>query len=130
MEFTLKDIQTAHNKYTGPDFPRLIQEFKRMGMVANIYDLSRGMTQYVDKLGNCLESQGVENKLLVADSPNVKEARAALRRNQAGTSDFPTFCQEMAEAGVCKWISDLEKMTCSYFDLQENAIIIETIPSM
>jgi uncharacterized protein YbcV (DUF1398 family) len=35
----------------------------------------------------------------------------------------------MAQAGVYRWISDLEKMTCSYYDLQENVIIVEAIPS-
>ncbi|MEJ7511945.1 hypothetical protein WL557_12895, partial [Staphylococcus lugdunensis] len=35
MEFTLKSIQEAHEKYTGPDFPKLFKAFKDMGMVSN-----------------------------------------------------------------------------------------------
>ncbi|MDF2513911.1 MAG: hypothetical protein K0S04_3777 [Herbinix sp.] len=83
MEFSLQAIQEAHSKYTGPDFPKLIREFK-----------------------------------------------AALKRNQTGVTDFPTFCSEMVQAGVYKWVSDLEEMTCSYYDLQEKAIIVEEIPSI
>ena len=130
MEFTLQAIQEAHSKFTGPDFPKLIREFKAMGMASNIYDLSSGMVIYVDQDDNHLESQGPKSDIAIAEPSNEEDARAALKRNQTGITDFPTFCNEMAQAGVYKWISDLDKMTCSYYDLQENAIIVEAIPSI
>jgi uncharacterized protein YbcV (DUF1398 family) len=130
MEFSLQAIQEAHSKYTGPDFPKLIREFKSMGMVTNIYDLSSGMILYVDKDGNSLESQGTKSEVAIAEPSNEEEALAALKRNQTGVTDFPTFCSEMVQAGVYKWVSDLEEMTCSYYDLQEKAIIVEEIPSI
>ena len=130
MEFSLQAIEEAHKKYTGPDFPKLIQEFKLMGMVSNIYDLSSGMIIYVDKAGQSLESQSTKSEVAITEPSSEEDARAALKRNQTGITDFPAFCSEMVQAGVYKWVSDLEKMTCSYYDLQETAIIVEAIPSI
>lgn len=31
--------------------------------------------------------------------------------------------------GVYKWTSDMNRMTCSYFDIRENALVQEVIPS-
>ena len=42
MEFTLKSIQEAHEKYTGPDFPMLFKAFKDMGMVSNEVNIQHG----------------------------------------------------------------------------------------
>ncbi|MDF2942629.1 MAG: Phage envelope protein [Herbinix sp.] len=130
MEFTLQAIHEAHKKYTGPDFPKLIREFRLMGMVTNTYDLRTGQILYVNKNGDQIESQSSPVNVKIGDFSCQETALAALKRNQIGESDFATFCNEIAQAGVYKWISDLEKMTCSYYDLQENAVIVETIPSV
>lgn len=128
MKFTLATIHEAHKLYTGPEFPKLIRVFKAMGMVTNIYNLESGVVFYQNKTGESLKEKVIE-----AHKVNIKSdypaAFTALKRNQSGESDFPTFCKEVAAAGICKWVSDLEKMTCTYYDKQENAVIEESIPS-
>ncbi|GKU24169.1 DUF1398 domain-containing protein [Clostridium folliculivorans] len=129
MEFTLEAIQEAQKKYTGPDFPRLIREFKKLGMVTNIYDLKTGLITYENKLGEKIEVKGnIESK--VNDISSKESALVALKRNQVGESDFLTFCREIAEAGIYRWVSDLDKMTCSYYDLKEQILIVEKIPTV
>ncbi len=128
MEFTLASIHEAHKLYTGPEFPKLIREFKAMGMVINIYDLESGVVYYQNMTGERLEEKGID-ALKVSIKSDYSAAFTALKRNQTGESDFPTFCKEIAAAGICKWVSDLEKMTCTYYDKQENAVIEESIPS-
>ena len=128
MKFTLASIHEAHKLYTGPEFPKLIREFKAMGMVINIYNLESGVVYYQNKTSERLEEKGIE-ALKVSIKSDYSAAFTALKRNQTGESDFPTFCKEIAAAGICKWVSDLEKMTCTYYDKQENAVIEESIPS-
>ncbi|MDF2988530.1 MAG: hypothetical protein K0R50_4040 [Eubacterium sp.] len=36
----------------------------------------------------------------------------------------------MINAGVYKWISVMDKMTCSYYDMEENVVIMEAIPNV
>ncbi|KAA0805453.1 DUF1398 family protein, partial [Staphylococcus aureus] len=43
-------------------------------------------------------------------------------------TDFETFCDEMAEAGIYKWHIDIQAGTCTYIDLQDQAVISELIP--
>lgn len=83
-----------------------------MGIVKNLYDLRSGLISYVDKSGDHLESQGHAIDVKIAEPSSREIALAALKRNQIGETDFPTFCYEIARAGVYKWISDLFKATC------------------
>ncbi len=128
MEFTLEAINKAHSMYTGPDFPKLIGVFKKMGMVTNIFNLETGVVSYINKEGECLYGKGLAVDFDIEDHANYETAIAALQRNQKGKTDFPTFCVEIAKTGVYKWVSDLEKMTCSYYDKHEKIIIEEKIP--
>lgn len=130
MEFKLKSIQEAHKLYTGPDFPKLIREFKLMGMKTNIYNLETGVVSYLNKAGESIEDQGIKVVFRIDETACYDEALTSLKRNQKGESDFPTFCIEIARAGIYKWVSDLEQMTCSYYDKQENVVIIEDIPTI
>ncbi|MDT3404233.1 DUF1398 family protein [Mucilaginibacter terrae] len=50
------------------------------------------------------------------------------RIHQQGQTDFATFCQQAADAGVEKWVIDTQAMLCTYYDLQGNALVAEPIP--
>lgn len=130
MEFSLTSIQEAHKLYTGPDFPKLIKAFKSMEMITNIFDLETGIVTYINRSGDILESTGIKVEFDICETGKYEEAIFALQRNQRGESDFYSFCNEVAKAGIYKWVSDLDAMTCSYFDKMEQVIIIENIPSV
>ncbi len=130
MEFSLVSIQEAHKLYTGPDFPKLIKAFKSMDMITNIFDLETGKVTYVSRSGDTLVSTGIKMKFDTREAGKYEEAIIALQRNQRGESDFYSFCNEVAKAGIYKWVSDLDAMTCSYFDRMEQVVIIENIPSV
>lgn len=130
MEFTLESIHQLHKLYTGPDFPKLIQEFKLMGMITNMFNLETGNVTYISDTGEILLDDGIKVDSKIPESATHDIALLALQRNQKGETDFPTFCREIAKAGVYKWVSDLEKMTCSYYDRTENQVIVEDIPKV
>ena len=130
MEFSLASIIEAHKQYTGPDFPKLIKAFKAMGMITNVFNLETGIVTYMNRSGEILESTGIKVEFDICGTGNYEEAVFALQRNQRGDSDFYTFCYEVAKASIYKWVSDLEAMTCSYYDKMGKAIIVENIPSV
>lgn len=130
MEFTLDAINEAHSLYTGPDFPKLIREFKGMGIVTNIFNLETGVVSYINNQGECLYGKGMAVDFAIEENSTYENAITALKRNQTGETDFPTFCVEIARAGIYKWVSDLVKMTCSYYDKQEKVLIQEMIPTI
>lgn len=128
MAFTLSEIQQAHQQYTGVDFPKLFKEFKDMGMTYNIVNIQDGTATYVHQSEDDIVTSSVKSNHTVAPSSNQSIVQDVLTRHQQGQTDFETFCDEMAEAGIYKWHIDIQAGTCTYIDLKEQAIISELIP--
>lgn len=128
--FTIEQIKIAHSKVkSGADFPAYIQEMKLLGVTAYEHFVSDGHIQYY----------GVDNFTIAADAkwPAVEIAAAgsseklkhALAVHQQGQTDYTTFCRQSAEAGVEKWVVDMIKMICTYYDKAANEILVEAIPA-
>lgn len=130
MEFSLEKINEAHSKFTGVDFPKLIKEFKRMGMLTNSYDIQSGLVTYEHKDGEQIKVQSNKVDVPINTMSSNPAAQDVLKRHQTGETDFLTFCREIAGAGVYKWVSDMGKMTCSYYDLNDYVVIAEAIPNV
>lgn len=129
MEFTLESIKKLHEKFTGVDFPILINEFKKIGMIENEFNLDNGTITYKHINGTKLENK-TNMTVTISVKSSKENAKEVLVNHQLGKTDFPTFCQQIAQAGVCKWIINTTDLTCSYYDLSNNPIIIEKIPKV
>ncbi|HDI7471037.1 TPA: DUF1398 family protein [Staphylococcus aureus] len=128
MAFTLSEIQQAHQQFTGVDFPKLFKAFKDMGMTYNIVNIQDGTATYVHQSEDDIVTSSVKSNHPVAPSSNQSIVQDVLTRHQQGQTDFETFCNEMAEAGIYKWHIYIQAGTCTYIDLKEQAIISELIP--
>ncbi|HDJ7819710.1 TPA: DUF1398 family protein [Staphylococcus aureus] len=128
MAFTLSAIQQAHQQFTGVDFPKLFKSFKDMGMTYNIVNIQDGTATYVHQSEDDIVTSSVKSNHPVAPRSNQSIVQEVLTRHQEGQTDFETFCDEMAQAGIYKWHIDIQVSTCTYIDLKEQAIISELIP--
>lgn len=128
MAFKLSAIQQAHQQFTGVDFPKLFKAFKDMGMTYNIVNIQDGTATYVHQSEDDIVTSSVKSNHPVAPSSNQSIVQDVLTRHQQGQTDFETFCDEMVQAGIYKWHIDIQAGTCTYIDLQEQAIISELIP--
>lgn len=128
MAFKLSAIQQAHQQFTGVDFPKLFKAFKDMGMTYNIVNIQDGTATYVHQSEDDIVTSSVKSNHPVAPSSNQSIVQDVLTRHQQGQTDFETFCDEMDQAGIYKWHIDIQAGTCTYIDLQEQAIISELIP--
>ncbi|MCG6473449.1 hypothetical protein ATC81_01275 [Staphylococcus aureus] len=128
MAFKLSAIQQAHQQFTGVDFPKLFKAFKDMGMTYNIVNIQDGTATYVHQSEDDIVTSSVKSNHPVAPSSKQSIVQDVLTRHQQGQTDFETFCDEMAQAGIYKWHIDIQAGTCTYIDLQEQAIISELIP--
>jgi uncharacterized protein YbcV (DUF1398 family) len=127
--FTLSQIQTAHAQVkSGADFPGYIQALKQLGVLRYTTFVTDGHTAYV---GTAHEvTSPTHGAIRTIASPSQPEAfKTILKNHQQGQTDYPTFCQQCAETGIEKWIVSLEEMTCTYFDVANNEILVEGIPS-
>ncbi|MFN1215822.1 DUF1398 domain-containing protein [Chryseobacterium kwangjuense] len=129
MKFTIDQIKAEHQKVkSGADFPKYIQGMKNLGVSKYTIYVSDGNTQYFDTDNQTLTSGKKYDELTVSENLNLDQFKTRLKLHQQGGTDYPTFCSDCAENGVEGWKMDLNAMTCTYFDKQENEILVEQIP--
>lgn len=127
--FTLDQIKAAHSKVqSGADFPNYIQDLIRLGVIAYDTYVSDGHTTYFGDHDFELTSLPKYEPLIVEETSNADQFIADLRSHQQGNTDYQTFCNDSAAAGVEKWSVDMEKMTCTYLDRSGNLMLVENIP--
>lgn len=130
QNFTIDQIKSAHAKVkSGADFPKYVQELIELSIKHYSTFVTDGHTDYF----------GVSNYQITADAKylpleiqlesDAENFKKILKEHQQGKSDYLTFINQCAENGVQKWIVDTEKMTCAYYDLAENEILVEVIPN-
>lgn len=129
--FTIEDIELAHNKIkSGADFPKYIQEIKKMGVTEFETWVSDSHTNYFGKNEFRTSSKPKYETLAIANKSDKDQFSNYLKIHQKGETDYFTFCKHCAETGIEKWIANLSKMTCIYYDMAGNEILIEKVPSL
>jgi uncharacterized protein YbcV (DUF1398 family) len=127
--FTVEQIKAAHRKVkTGADFPKYIQEIKALGLVRYEYLVADGRTIYYGENNYQAEAPAIypEKKINPVSSASTLEYN--IRLHQQSKSDFLTFCQQSADAGVHHWEVNTQTMLCTYFDSNNQSMLAEPIP--
>ncbi len=129
--FTLNQIKEIHsNVKSGADFPQYVQNLIELGLVRYHLYVSDGHSHYFGNDNFNIQSEPKYSTLVIAEESNKLKFQYFLKIHQAGQTDYMTFCQHSAETGVEKWTVDMIEMTCTYYDKQENKMLIEEIPTI
>ncbi|WP_316930897.1 DUF1398 domain-containing protein [Epilithonimonas caeni] len=127
--FTVEQIKAAHSKVrSGADFPSYIKEIKELGVTYYETFVTDGHTDYYSENDYKTASPAKYEPLTIALESNKEQFKVDLKRHQQGKTDYPTFCNDCAKSGIEKWAVCMEKMTCTYYDLAGNEILVEQIP--
>lgn len=127
--FTVEQINTAHRKVkSGAEFPAYIQEIKKLGVTYYETFVSDGHTDYFGANDYTTSSSAKYDALHVTDVSNIEQFKIDIKAHQEGKTDYPTFCNDCAKAGLEKWAVCMNKMTCTYFDKAGNEMLVEQIP--
>ena len=129
--FSIEEIKAAESKIkTGADFPQFIKEIKALGVVRNDVYVANGLSVYFNSDDYSVQASPDEYPELVINSESSAEKlEHSLKIHQRGETDYFTFCKQAADAGVEKWVIDLNSMTCSYLDTKQTELVKEEIPS-
>ena len=129
-KFTEQDIRAAYARTrTGADFPRLIQDLKKLGIVSYDHMLKSGSNVFHGQRGQSVSLSNMGPSVSVSDQPDVELLKRHISNHQSGLTNYPTLCGLAGEAGVDKWTSDLLAMTCTYFDTAGRKMHVELIPA-
>jgi len=127
--FTLEQIENAHSKLkSGADFHVYIKEIKNFGVKSYDCFVFNGHTEFYGSHDFKISSPAVYETLNIAGHANHEQFSADLKAHQLGKTDYMTFCADCAKSGIAKWTVDTAKMTCTYYDSEQNNILEEKIP--
>lgn len=127
--FSIDDIQNAHSKVkSGADFPAYIQDLKKLGVIRYETFVSDGHTVFLGESEFRASTPDKYDEMEISDDSDAEQFKSDLKSHQQGNTDYKTFCNDCAKSGIEKWIVDLERMTCTYYDKEENEILVEKIP--
>lgn len=127
--FTVEQINAAHSKVkSGADFPAYIQDIKKLGVTYYVTYVNNGHTDYFGINDYKTSSVAKYDELTIAQDSNIEQFKSDIKAHQQGKTGYLTFCSDCAKSGIEKWEVCLEKMTCTYYDLVGNKILVEQIP--
>jgi len=127
--FTLQQLKAAHAKVkTGADFPRYVQEIKDLGLRRYEYLVKDGSTVYYGDDAYQVQRLPIYTDKEINTASSATALRHTIAIHQQGQTDFLTFCQQAADAGVEKWVIDTERMVCTYLDKKGALLVEEPIP--
>lgn len=127
--FTVEQIRTAHAKVrSGADFPAFIQEIEKLGVHRYETFVSDGHTDYFGANDYKASTPAKYTSLEISETSDVAQFKTELKAHQEGKSDYLIFCNIAARMGVEKWVVDLGKMTCTYYDKAKSVMLVEEIP--
>ena len=127
--FTEQQLQEAHlNVKSGADFPKYIHDIKGLGLLRYEYYVTDGTIINYGQNDYQITSGPKYLVIQIATEAFVANLKHSIAIHQQGQTTLETFCQQVANAGVEKWVIDTEKMLCTYYDLKGNAMVAESIP--
>jgi len=128
--FTVEQIKQAHGKVkSGADFPRYIQDLIGLGVTGYETYVTDGHTIYHGIDGFIAQSDARYPAMVIAGISDKGKFQKDLKEHQQGKTDFMSFCKSCAVLGVEKWIVDMDKMTCAYYNQAGDEMLMEEIPT-
>ena len=127
--FSVAQIKAAHAQVkSGSDFPAYIQQIKAFGLLRYEFFVEDGHTEYFGTDGYKVAAEPVYAQKSIVDNASSSALSQIIADHQQGKSDFFTFCQQVADAGVKKWVVDTQAMVCTYYNLKAEEMLAESIP--
>lgn len=127
--FTLQQMKAAHAKVkSGADFPKYVKEIKSLGLVYYNYMVADGTTVYHGTNDFKIMGDAIYQPRTINPQSSADELKHIIAIHQLGQTNFLTFCEQAASAGVNYWTVDTQRMACIYVDTADTEILVEPIP--
>ena len=127
--FTIAQIKEALDKVkSAADFPKYIQDLINLGVIGYDTFVADGHVEYFGADNYRTTATETYATLTVATSANKERFIEFLVMHQEGQTDYLTFCLQAAQCGIAQWTVNIVEKTCTYFDNNQNSILIEKIP--
>lgn len=127
--FTIDEIHGAFGKVkSGADFPQFVQDLKEIGVTHYDNYVADGRTVYYGTNNFTINGEPKYPAMTINVDGSADKLKHSISIHQQGQTDYSTFCNQAADAGVEKWTTHMLNMTVTYLDKQGNKLTVEPIP--
>ena len=79
--------------------------------------------------GEFIESPAIYEVKKISSISDTILLKHIIKIHQNGETDFMTFCQQSADAGVVLWRTDVTNMKVIYLNDKNEEMVVEVVPS-
>ncbi|MHA4742484.1 DUF1398 domain-containing protein [Dyadobacter sp. MSC1_007] len=114
IELTDELIHSAEERSAGLPYPQFVKNLKAIGVDNYEVKVKNHKRTYTSVHGDKLIIAGDLPEFECAETFQLEEVKAAIKRNQEGITDYPTFLRELGAAGIHTYVADLTGMKVIY----------------
>ncbi len=114
IELTEQLIESAEQRSAGQPYPQFVKNLKAIGVDNYEVKVKNHKRTYTSVNGDKLIVPGDLPEFECAEAFELEEVKAAIKRNQDGITDYPTFLREIGAAGIHTYVADLRGMKVIY----------------
>ena len=114
IELTDELINSAEQRSIGQPYPYFVKNLKAIGVDNYEVKVKNHKRTYTSVTGDKLVITGDLPEFECAETFELDSVKAAIRRNEEGITDYPTFLREIGAAGIHTYVADLDGMMVIY----------------
>ncbi|WP_138477282.1 DUF1398 family protein [Dyadobacter bucti] len=114
IELSEELIENVEKRSEGQAFPYFVKNLKAVGVDNYEIKVRNHKRTYTAVNGEKLTIQGDMPEFECEETFKLEDVKAAIKRNQEGLTDYPTFLREIGEAGIHTYVADLSGMKVIY----------------
>ncbi|MCF0074646.1 DUF1398 domain-containing protein [Dyadobacter sp. CY261] len=130
IELTDELIQSAEQRSAGQPYPHFVRNLKAIGVDNYEVKVRNHKRTYTSVNGDKLIVPADLPEFECAEAFKLDEVKAAIKRNQDGLTDYPTFLREIGDAGIHTYVADLAGMKVIYQGPNSEYEYEEAIPEI
>jgi uncharacterized protein YbcV (DUF1398 family) len=125
---TFERYKQARERSAGQPYPQFVKNLKEIGVKRYEVSVADQLTTVYADEGDPLQVPGSNSQLVCSKTFFEPHLKAALQSTQSGLTDYAQFLSEIAEAGVHRYVADLDNMKVSYYGKEPSEKYEEAIP--
>ncbi|MCE7069625.1 MULTISPECIES: DUF1398 family protein [Dyadobacter] len=130
VELTDDLIKSAEERSAGQAYPYFVKNLKAIGVDNYEIKVGNHRRTYTSVIGDKLVIEGDIPEFECAETFELEAVKTAIKRNQEGVTDYPTFLREIGAAGIHTYVADLAGMKVIYQGPNSEYEYEEAIPEV
>jgi uncharacterized protein YbcV (DUF1398 family) len=126
-EITQEQLESAERNATNQGYAYLVKNLKSIGVDHYIVKVSSNTCTYVGQFGEEIVLTHPLPEREPTETFDLEGIKTAIRLSEEGTIDYPTFLDQIAQAGIHSYVANLNQMEVIYQGPNSEYEYVQTI---